>query len=74
MHGRTWNLKETLYRGLVTGGAVGAAAPTDFRKTNFALTNILENLTLEPSFLVYMLIFNFFLEQTKNSAPTVLNS
>ena len=34
-----------LFRGLVSVGAVGAAAPTDYRKTDFAPTNILENFT-----------------------------
>ena len=55
-------------------GAVGAAAPTDSKKTDFAPTKILENLTFGPSFLVLMLIFNIFLEQTHNSAPIVLKS
>ena len=39
-------------RGLVSVGAVGVAAPTDFRKTDFAPTYIFENLTFDPSFLV----------------------
>ena len=46
------NSKATPYRGLISVGAVGAAAPTDFRKTDFAPTKILENLTFDSSFLV----------------------
>ena len=39
-------------RALVSVGAVGAAAPTDFEKNDFAPTKILENLTFDSFFIV----------------------
>ena len=40
---------QKLSNGLVS---VGAAAPTDFSRIDFAHTTTLENLTFDPSFLV----------------------
>ena len=49
-----------IYRGLVTVGAVGAAAPTDFSKTDFAPTKFLENLTFDIHFLCKYQYSTFF--------------